>query len=322
MATQVSLRSLFDSQREALEQSIIGLQLPKDAQKIQEVVSKYLTQVFDSEGEFRQALTQSEDYILQAAISLLTAQQEMSSVITSKIAETLSSGSKTLDGKNCVYAENAPTMRKKLSDMEATSLLGAAGGAIAGKLLLNGWGAVFGAIAGVAISVYLSGKKSPQPHQGAPTKNVVFTQKLQSTDVPVDVHAFIEIISKVCDSVDNLISTFRAQVNRVVQKYESQEKPTLDKEYRPLLENLQTLIGYERTHSEAEEKYTKKLIERIEDIVEQLDSYGLEVIDYSEEVSNMFEKVTSPNTSSLKMVYPAIAKSGTAILLGKVFIPD
>ena len=216
---------------------------------------------------------------------------------------------------NSAETDNSKSSASK-TIIESTALWGAAGGAVVGKLLLNGWGAVFGAIAGVAIAVYLSREKE---HKQAVTN--VKVVRPQVTEVPIDTQAFIEIISKVCDSVDNLISTFRAQIARVVQKYESQEKPTLDKGFRPLLETLQSLIGYERTHSELEEKFAKKLKERIEDVVEQLDSYEYEVVNYSDDRSNWFEQISSPNTTSLKMVYPAIVRANTLILPGKVFIP-
>lgn len=314
MATQVSLRSLFESQKGDLEKRLAGLILPNDAQKIQGIVSKYLSDVFDTEGEFRQSLTQSEDYILQAAISLLTAQQEISMVITNNI-NTVNHTIVDSKSLNSAETDNSKSSASK-TIIESTALWGAAGGAVVGKLLLNGWGAVFGAIAGVAIAVYLSREKE---HKQAVTN--VKVVRPQVTEAPIDTQAFIDIISKVCDSVDNLISTFRAQVSRVIQKYESQEKPTLDKGFRPLLETLQSLIGYERTHSELEEKYAKKLKERIEDVVEQLDSYEYEVVNYSDERSNWFEHISSPNTNSLKMVYPAIVRANTLVLPGKVFIP-
>lgn len=314
MATQVSLRSLFESQKGDLEKRLAGLVLPNDVQKIQGIVSNYLSDVFDAEGEFRQSLTQSEDYILQAAISLLTAQQEISMVITNNI-NTVNHTIVDSKSLNSAETDNSKSSASK-TIIESTALWGAAGGAVVGKLLLNGWGAVFGAIAGVAIAVYLSREKE---HKQAVTNVKVVSP--QVTEVPIDTQAFIEIISKVCDSVDNLISTFRAQIARVVQKYESQEKPTLDKGFRPLLETLQSLIGYERTHSELEEKFAKKLKERIEDVVEQLDSYEYEVVNYSDDRSNWFEQISSPNTTSLKMVYPAIVRANTLILPGKVFIP-
>lgn len=314
MATQISLRSLFESQKEDLEKRLAGLVLPNDAHKIQVIVSKYLSDVFDAEGEFRQSLTQSEDYILQAAISLLTAQQEISMVITNNI-NTVNHTIVDSKSLNSAETDNSKSSASK-TIIESTALWGAAGGAVVGKLLLNGWGAVFGAIAGVAIAVYISREKERK--QAVTNVKVV---RPQVTEAPIDTQAFIDIISKVCDSVDNLISTFRTQVSRVIQKYESQEKPTLDKGFRPLLETLQSLIGYERTHSELEEKYAKKLKERIEDVVEQLDSYEYEVVNYSDERSNWFEHISSPNTNSLKMVYPAIVRANTLVLPGKVFIP-
>ena len=59
-----TLKRLFESQRDVLAQRLDGMKLPKDAEKAQAVVSNYLNELFDSDGEFRQNLTQSEDYIL------------------------------------------------------------------------------------------------------------------------------------------------------------------------------------------------------------------------------------------------------------------
>ena len=44
---------------------LTGLALPKDAKKVQEIVSQFLGNLFESDGVYRQNLTQSEDYILQ-----------------------------------------------------------------------------------------------------------------------------------------------------------------------------------------------------------------------------------------------------------------
>lgn len=42
--------------------------------------------MFDNESDFRQSLTQSEDYILQAALSLLNAQQSITKEVTPNIS--------------------------------------------------------------------------------------------------------------------------------------------------------------------------------------------------------------------------------------------
>ena len=316
MSSKKTLCELFESNKAELRQNLTGIVLPKDLRKAQEAVSSYMEKVFDSEGEFRQNLTQSEDYILEAAISLLNAQQKISSVLTKEAGST--PAPKKLH-TSTTSQETTQSSQGFKADSSYT-LVGAAGGAIAGKLLLGGWGAVFGAIAGVALSVYMSNKTKAQPKpqpQVAPKALIE-----ENPNKPIDVDCFIGIVHDVCESVDNLIGTFRAQVNRVVQKYESQEKPTLDKEYRILLESIQSLVGYERNHDATEEKYTKKIQDRIEGLAESLDNYNITLVNYSEDKSSWFNKVPSPNTTELKDVLPAIIKDNVLIIPGKVFIPS
>lgn len=77
MEEKVTLTSMFESNKQVLKKELADLVLPRDTNKIQKIVSDYLNLMFDNEGEYRQTLTQSEDYILQAALSLLQAQQNM-----------------------------------------------------------------------------------------------------------------------------------------------------------------------------------------------------------------------------------------------------
>lgn len=137
----------------------------------------------------------------------------------------------------------------------------------------------------------------------------------------LDVDLFLSIIKGICESVDSLIETFRAQINRVVHKYESQEKPTLEKEYRFLLESVQSLIGYKRSHSE-DEKFQRKIQERIEDMAEVLENYNLTVEDYTEEHKSWFDIIENPNVTTLTQVFPAIVKDNHAVLKGRVFVPN
>ena len=311
-----TLCELFESNQAQLQHSLTGMTLPKDMSKVQKTVSSYLEKVFDAEGEFRQNLTQSEDYILDAAISLLNAQQKISSALLKDI-------NIINDSKKLNTSANTPKNKESNSANvfnigSKNTLFGVAGGAIAGKLILGGWGAVFGAIAGVALSIYLSNRTQTKPQ----SQTISTVVQEGNTNKPIDVDSFINIIHDVCESVDNLIGTFRSQVNRVVQKYESQDKPTLDKEYRILLESIQSLVGYERNHDSTEEKYTKKIQDRIEDLAESLDNYDIKLVNYSEDKSSWFDKVPSPNTTGLKEVFPAIIKDNVLIIPGKVFIPS
>lgn len=325
MADKITLRALFDSKKSELEQKLEGMTLPKDNQKVQQTISDYLTELFDSEGEFRQNLTQAEDYLLQATLSLLTAQQEMSKTfINQKIRfNTIHEGPK--EGTIKGASENTSS-KKTYQDYLGINItatqagVGVTAGALVGKLALGGWGAVFGAIAGTAVMVYLASRNNPEKAEESIIKPAS-TTRTEIVNDPLDVQSFIEIVGGICDSVDNLITTFRAQVNRVIDKYESMEKPTIEKQYGFLLESIQTLIGYKRTRSSEDEKYLKKLQLRIEDLAECLENYNLTTEEYNGNNEHLFELIPSPETMEVKMVYPAIVRDGLAVLKGKVFIP-
>lgn len=306
----ITLRSLFESQCDQLEEKLAGLKLPDDSQNIQNIVSDYLNKLLEDEGDFRQNLTQAEDYILQASLTLLSAQQTMVKELNKNSNSSIRSTTFEKASK-----ENPLRPTKVISNNQTIG--GTAIGSTAGALLFGTWGAVFGAIAGTAIVLYYASNQSSV----SDNKEKQSTEKpLLPTSTAIDVKLFTNIVRNICESVDSIIETFRAQINRVVHKYENQEKPTLEREYRFLLEGIQSLLGYERTHSADDEKYVKKLQIRIEDIAELLENYNLSVENYSEECEHWFEKVVSPETKETRMVYPAIVKDGQAVLKGKVFV--
>ena len=322
MTTKVSLRSLFESNKGELKQKLNGFSLPKDAFAVQEAITKYMNTMLDSDGEFRQNLTQSEDYVLQAALSLLNAQQEIANTIG---RTSLESDKKSQFSES--YSETATNDDLKTSQSSSNklidsgwSILGSGGGALLGNLLWKGWGGAFGAIAGTAITIYLSSYLNGKNE--VPVNHVKTGTRIENINTPIDIDAFCSVISSICDSVDNLINTFRSQINRVVNKYESQEKPTIERDYRFLIESIQTLLGFKRTHNESEEKYIKKLQGRIEDLAESLENFDLTVVDYDGTNEIYFEMIASTETTEKKMVYPAIIKNGQAVLKGKLFIPN
>lgn len=309
-----TLRNLFESDQDKLRSMLQDLELPKDAAKIESTVSHYLNELFDNDGEFRLQLTQAEDYILQSALSLLNAQQ----TIVSELSKNNHHSEAT--------AQRVQTVRKTAVDginknAIPYSIGATAVGGIIGGVVIGTWGAVFGSVAGTAIVLYYasSSEKStaaktihaaPQP-----TPTIATRQKL-------DVDKFIKIVASICESIDNLIDTFRAQINRVVNKYEQQPEPTLEGNFKSILEGIQSLIGYKRTHDETEDKYVAKLQQRIEDITELLDNYNLQVVDYAEDKASLFEVIPSPNAQQPKMIVPAIVKGDVAVLKGKVFMPE
>lgn len=326
MASNITLTSIFLSTKEELSTSLSGLVLPKDLKEVQLRITNYLNHVCDEDNEFRQNLTQSEDYILQGALSLLNAQREMVSALsaTPKLETIVVEEEENLDSGDNTPKKLVNYVERSEKNVSATNaLIGSGGGALIGKFILGSWGAVFGAIAGTAISLYLS-QQNPRADTSKPDmlrQSSKSDVAINIIDVPVDSEALLKVIGQLCESLDNLIATFRAQIQRVVDKYESQEKPTLEREYRTLLEGIQSLVGYKRGHSDKEDKYVGKLQERVEELAELLDNYDLEVVDYTPEKSVWFEIVESPNAKEIKLVKPAITKNGAILFKGKIFTP-
>lgn len=316
MAQQPTLASIFEATKGDLASSLSGLTLPNDAERVQSVITDYLNQVCDENNDYRQNLTQSEDYILQAALSMLNAQRALVATFECKPQITITSVA-----SEATYTEKQKASFSDTQQKSTTTFIGVGSGALVGKLLLGGWGAVFGAIAGTAIALYLS-QKAAQPAAHKTPNIPAVAPKVKITDTPIDITALLAVIAQICDSLDNLIATFRAQIQRVVHKYESQDKPTIERDFRVLLEGIQSLIGYKRGHSPEEEKYLAKLQTRVEDLAELLDNYDLETIDYTPEHSDWFEAVESKNATEIKMVTPAIVKGGGLVIKGKIFIPN
>lgn len=314
MDTKTTLKALFESRKDELSQKLANLSLPKDAALVQQTVSNYLNELFDSEGDFRQNLTQSEDYILQAAMSLLNAQQSMLGEFA-KVSVAKNAGSQE-DSKAKTRYETLNTTDGLKKQEYPYVIGGSAVGGAAGAILIGSWGAVFGAIAGTAIALYFvssqqdKNKKGDAPRTTQPERKAI-TQK-------IDVEAFTGIVGDICDSVDSLILTFRTQINRVVEKYENQEKPTFEKDYGVLLDAIQSLLG--AVNMEKDEKWQKRIDSRIEDLADSLENYEIEVVSYSENSKDFFDKTISENVKTATMVLPALMKRGVVVRRGKVFV--
>lgn len=320
-----TLASMFESNKQALGQALEGLVLPKDASKIQSVVSEYFDELFNQNGEYRQNLSQAEDYILQAALSLLNAQQEMGKKLSEKVVLVTP---KALDNEESKQEKEQTLGQKPIErflnqqvDAKKT-LIGAGGGALLGKVVLGtGWGAVFGAIAGTALVLYMATQANEKPNIKKKTLEAKPSATSYIQNNPINVDAFLNVVQQTCESIDTLITTFRNQIKKVVNKYESQEKPTLEKEYGILLDSIQSLLGVAYS-KQTDEKRLKKIDERIEQLVDSLENYGLEVVSYSDEQKGLFDELSSDKVTEPTMICPAIIKENNIIRKGKVFIQN
>lgn len=96
-------------------------------------------------------LTQSEDYILQSAMSLLNAQQAI--LVELSKAKELSMQPKIKDKKNAIQSEGIS------KEAIPYSIGASAAGGVIGGVVIGTWGAVFGSIAGTAIALYYVASK-------------------------------------------------------------------------------------------------------------------------------------------------------------------
>lgn len=255
MDAKITLKSLFELQRNQLAGQLAQLRLPEDSQKVQIIVSNSLNSMLENDGEYRQHLTQTEDYILQAALSLLNAQQAISCEICNSNyvdVSTQQTDSKNFDKKRYPYV------------LAGTAVGGALGS------MLGTWGAVFGAIASTAIILYCGTSSTVK------SKQLVTKQGINHS---ISVENFLNILNNLCGSIDNLIETFRVQLKRVENVYEQKEKPSLQKDYALLLQSIQELVATSNIKDDDQNKKIKKIEKKINDLSESLENYGIKIID-------------------------------------------
>lgn len=251
-----TLSALFETGRGELTLRLKECSLPKDAQEVQTIVTEYFNTILDSEGEYRQGLTQSEDYILHAALQLLQAQQN----ITSKFAASLS---------DSTPISNSTTQASGTSN-GYTPVIGAGIGALAGGIL-GTWAAVCGAIAGTAVAIYCSNK---------PCKSLKSTADVKKAAVipskGIDVIKFCAIIGEICQSIDNLMDTYRIQVKRVENIHAQTEKLSILSECQALFNQVANLHKVVEVNKDG---IPAKVINAINLLEESLENYGLIIRD-------------------------------------------
>lgn len=241
-----TLTEIFDAHKDELAKKLSSYSLPRDSKEVQKTVAETLSDMFENDGDYRQSLTQSEDYILQSAIQLLKAQQSIAYEIAS-MASSLNDSPK----------------RVSIEETHSNPYISIAGtgiGALAGSLI-GTWGAVCGAIAGTAISVYLSiCKKKPKE---AEESDIIRT---------ININAFVNIVKKICESIDNLMETFRVQVKRIKNSYDQKEDASLLTVCPSLMDQIANVI---RTVNLNIDSSSQKVLTAVEMMKDSLENYNL-----------------------------------------------
>lgn len=253
---ETSIYQVFKAHENELGDSLKGLTLPADAKKVQKIVETFLNSLFESDGVYRQSLTQSEDYILQAALQLLQAQQNISRELAASL-------------KGCNTTKASTNMPKASASNGYTPILGAGIGAIAGGFI-GTWAAVCGAIAGTAVAIYCANKPSKS------SKQTRVTVSEEASTPGIDINVFSTIIGKICQSIDNLMDTYRVQVKRMENVYSQTEKPSLLSECQALFNQLANL---HKVADANKDSIPPKVLNAIDLLEESLENYGLTIKD-------------------------------------------
>lgn len=253
MDSNITLKSIFASSKEDLSSKLSGLSLPKDSQQVQKFVSDFLNNMFENDGCFRQNLTESEDFLLQASLRLLQAQQNIAIEFAkaSKISEVSSNSLQNTQGGNKTKASTA-----------YISVAGAGVGAFAGSFI-GTWAAVAGAIAGTALVIYCSTRVSSKPNEKTVEKPIASPQ--------IDPSAFCSIVEKICESIDGVIDTYRVQIKRIANTYEQREQPSILNTYSTLAEQIANVIQISKNCADEVPSKLKNAISIMEETLENYD---------------------------------------------------
>lgn len=299
-----SLTSFFDEDRQNLEHALKEYRLPKDREAICATVISRLNSILAPDGLFRGGLTQSEDHILQAALQVLHTQQMM--------------GKKIADLSVSQSPCSSSPQPESLVTKSAPCAAGAA--VLSGVTLAVGVGAPIAIPAMIASLVGALVGQIAYDKYGSSGNNGKNANKIEQT--PLDVTRFVPIVRQLCETIDGLMDTFRIQIQKVVDLYEAKEKPSLEKDYIFLLEQIQSLLGRAGRKLEDREM-AEKLYAGCRDLAEVLENYDLLVVSPDPEADNsrLFEVVASERVNGLVQILPAIVKSGNVVLKGKILMP-
>ena len=252
---KIKLKEEFAKSKDVLSASLRGYSLPEDSRKVQQIVSDYFSKLFENDGAYRQSLTESEDYLLMSALQIMKSQEDIIKEV-----------SKPLDSS--YNALVAPAIKQENPINPYVTLAGTGIGAIVGGLAGGTWTAIAGSIAGTALVIYYSTHRKSQ----ALDKD---RQEMSQEDV-INVGRFVDIVERICESIDGVIVTYQVQVQKIKNTYERREKPSLLTEYRGLAEQVANVCNIAQTKDEA---IPQKLRHAIEMMEESLENYDLKFVD-------------------------------------------
>lgn len=294
-----ALLSIFLQQKDELMQKIAQAASARDLEGVRSTIARFFDTQLSPSGEYASQLTQAEFFILQSSSFVYNLQRRLYEqfILTPEQEATETSETK-------VKVTSSPMAF-------AYSILGGLLGTWAGAPLA-------GAITGLVLSTLLY-KHQPdiitrnkytkwiiaRPANQKKSRNTIGFLELNTSEI-------MKIFEEICAGIDEMMHVVLNQINNSALQT-TKPKPIVH-ELGPILRECQKHIGLlHKAGIDADN------IDSFEDVWLAI---GVEFVHYSKDNSDYFIEKTSPNTSEISELYPAVLINSQLHLQGLVSLPE
>lgn len=293
--------TVLEQHQSELEELLQNEESKRDNDNLQSDIFDFLSRLLRNSNAIQENLTTSEATILDSVKSLLDSYNTLIFHTQQYLYKTEGPALQSHD-VNDIHN----SMR---SNAAAKNIIASGLGALFGKLIGGGWGAVAGSIAGSAVSQM---NVNPICENHHPAK--------EEQPIKVDSGLTVRLATDIYSKIDELIETYRIQTKNIIERHSNHEKYSLGKDYRILLEGIQSLLGYNHLHG-TDENCLSKLSAKVNNLGFLLDNYNISIANYSDETQKWFNVLPSSEINEPVQVLPAVIENDQVILKGKVYMP-
>lgn len=292
-----SLLSLFEQSETELRNQLIGIELPRDNEKLNHILSNLFVEHIKVD-EYKQELTSSELAIFQSAIQLVEESLHLQKEIFSfeKIQESVTSHAIAQ-----IEEKKLPINKSQVAVVGVTAM-----GILAGAV--PNWGTIIFAIIATAIGVVVTKEYKD-------TKTIV-KEKVVCPKMLVNADVVINVTKQICQSVDKLMAVYQTNIENLKSRLDNKPEPTLYNSYGYLLNRLADLYKDQTNNA------SKNEIENdITKLFKTLKNYNYEFVNFSDETKQYYEVEEIDEISEPEIDAVAVLEKGECIIKGKYYLP-
>lgn len=293
----LTLLSLFEQSEIDLRQQLANLQLPRDEEKFNRILSDLFVEHIKVD-EYKQELTNSELAIFQLAIQLV---EESLSLQKDMFSFENSQESTTSQEIVQIKEKTFPISKSQIAVVGVTAM-----GILAGAV--PNWGTIILAIIATVLGVVMT-------KEDKETKTIV-KEKIVSQKMHVNADVVINVTKQICQSVDKLMEVYRTNIENITSRFEAQEKPSLYNMYTYILNRL-AILYRDKTNGATTDEINDDILR----LFKTLKNYSYEFVNYSDATKQYFEIDETDEISKPEETEVAILENGRCIVRGKYYQP-